>query len=170
MNFIGEETIDLVLENFSGDEDFFKGNIRVIHTSSDAPPVNVKLNGDVAISNLDYANSSGYVSVDADDYNIAVEGIIPGGNIDVITVPGFNVAERSRTTIIATDDVASIAPLVVADSAAKPNGNEVALRVVHASAAADDIVSSVDVYVTGPTDDINSVNPVQEVLAAHLSQ
>ncbi|NNF97636.1 MAG: DUF4397 domain-containing protein, partial [Halobacteria archaeon] len=136
-----------------------QGSIRVLHTSPDAPPVNVKLDGVVAISDLDYAQSSGFVDVDAKDYTIAVEGIIPSGNADVITVPGFTVAEDDRTTIIAADVVASIAPLVVSDSAATPAGTEVALRVVHTSPTAAAAVASVDVYVTAPGISINSISP-----------
>ncbi len=143
------------------DEILFKpqGSIRVVHTSPDAPPVNVKLNGDEVISNLDYAQSSGFLDVDARSYTIAVEGIIPGGNLDVITIPGFTVAEGNRSTIIAVDNVASIGPLVVSDSASVPDDNEVALRVLHASPAADGIVATVDIYVTDPGIDLNAVSP-----------
>ena len=136
-----------------------QGSIRVLHASPDAPPVNIKLDGSVAISNLDYGQSTGYVSLDAQNYDIAVEGIIPDGNLDVISVPGFTLVENDRTTIIATDVVANINPLVVSDSAAAPAANEVALRVVHASPAAAAIVANVDVYVTGVNDDINTANP-----------
>ncbi|MGB5427341.1 MAG: DUF4397 domain-containing protein, partial [Gammaproteobacteria bacterium] len=73
------------------DDDPVTGSIRVVHASPDAPPVNVKLDGNAAISDLDYAQSTGFVSIAANDYDVAVEGIIPGGNLDVITVPGFTV-------------------------------------------------------------------------------
>jgi len=143
----------------SGNDDPVTGSIRVVHASPDAPPVNVKLDGNAAISDLDYAQSTGFVSIAAKDYDVAVEGIIPGGNLDVITVPGFTVGRSSRTTVIATDVVASIAPLVVFDSAVTPASDEVALRVVHASPAAASIVAEVDVYVTSPGDDINAASP-----------
>ena len=39
-----------------------QGSIRVLHASPDAPPVNVKLDGNVSISDLDYAQSSGNYS------------------------------------------------------------------------------------------------------------
>jgi hypothetical protein len=142
-----------------GNDDPVTGSIRVVHAAPDAPQVNVKLDGNVAISELDYAQSTGFVKIDAKSYDIAVEGIIPGGNMDVITVPGFTVEKNDRTTVIATDVVASIAPLVVFDSAATPASDEVALRVVHASPAAAAIVAEVDVYVTSPGDDINAASP-----------
>jgi hypothetical protein len=142
-----------------GNDDPDTGSIRIVHASPDAPPVNVKLDGSAAISELDYAQSSGFVDIDAKNYDIAVEGIIPGGNLDVINVPGFTVDSNDRTTVIASDVVASIEPLVVFDSAATPANDEVALRVVHASPAAAMIVAEVDVYVTSPGDDINAASP-----------
>ncbi|HEY5740212.1 MAG TPA: hypothetical protein VIW27_10835 [Gammaproteobacteria bacterium] len=41
--------------------------LRVIPASHDAPPVNLKLNGSVALSGLDYAASTGFVDVANDD-------------------------------------------------------------------------------------------------------
>jgi len=136
-----------------------QGSIRVLHASPDAPPVNVKLDGNVSISDLDYAQSSGFVNVRAKDYDVTVEGIIPGDNVDVIDVVGFTVAKNDRTTVIATDVVASITPIVLSDSDATPASDEVALRVVHASPAAAGLVAAVDVYVTAPGDNINAASP-----------
>jgi len=142
------------------DDDSPSAQLRVIHGSPDAPPVNIKVDGEVAISDLDYAESTGYVSVEAlVPYDIAVEGIIPGGNQDVITVDDFELAEGDRTTVIAVDPVADIEPLVVSESAAEPAGDEVALTVVHASPAADGATATVDVYVTEPSTDISTVGP-----------
>ena len=49
-----------------------QGAIRILHASPDAPPVNVKLDGMVAISDLDYAQSTGFVSIAAKDYDEAL--------------------------------------------------------------------------------------------------
>lgn len=153
-------SLALMLTGCDDDENFIpQGSLRVLHTSPDAPPVNVKLDGKAIINDLDYANSSGFDDVLAKSYDIVVEGIVPGGNVDVITVPGFPVADGDRTTIIAADVVASIEPLVVSDSAATPASDEVALRVVHASPAAAGAAATVDVYVTAPGDDINAASP-----------
>lgn len=147
----------------SGDDDddnSASAQLRVIHGSPDAPPVNIKIDGEVSISDLGYAESTGYVSVEASvPYDIAVEGIIPGGNQDVITVDDFELAEGDRTTVIAVDAVADIEPLVVSESAAEPGSDEVGVTVVHASPAADGATATVDVYVTDPSTDINSAAP-----------
>lgn len=130
-------------------------SVRVIHASQDAPPVNVLVDGAVAIQNLDYAASSGFLSLTAGSVDIVVEGIVPGGNIPVISATGLNLPENSRTTVIAVDPVATIEPLLVPDSASAPGNDQVALQVVHASPAAP----AVDIYVTAPGDDINAATP-----------
>jgi hypothetical protein len=152
----------VALTGCDSDSESAQAALRIIHGSPDAPAVNAKLNGAAAIADIDYAESTGYVNVDADTYEIAVEGIIPGGNADVITVPGVDLAQDSRTTIVAVDAVASIEELVVADSAAIPTSDEVALQVLHASPAAEAATGAdgVDIYVTAFGTDINTEMPV----------
>lgn len=130
-------------------------DIRVLHASPDAPPVNIWLNGAEAISDLDYAESSGYATLDVGLYDIDVEGILPGDNAVVIDVDGFSLVEDDMATVIAVGDVANIEPLVVYESAAMPTETEVGVTVVHASAAAP----AVDIYVTAPGEDITMLDP-----------
>jgi len=137
------------------DNDDETAQLRVIHASPDAPAVNVKLNSRVRISDLDYARSSGFLEIDSGSQDVAVEAIIPGGNADVITVPGFEFGENGRYTIMAVDNTSVIQALVVDESAAVPAADEVAIAVLHASPAA----TTVDVYVTGADDSIDSINP-----------
>ena len=130
-------------------------DIRVLHASPDAPAVNIVINGDVAIEDLDYAESSGYATLDAGAYDIDVEGIIPGGNQVVIDVDALELAGDSMSTVIALNDVANIEPLVVPESAAEPTETEVGVTVVHAAAAAP----AVDVYAVDPGADITMLDP-----------
>lgn len=123
-----------------------KSEIRIIHASPDAPAVNASLTGVQAVSDLDYAQSTGYVTVDAASYDITVEGIVPSGNLEVISVPGFPLSSDARQTVIAVNTLSAISPLVVSDSAGIPRADEVAIRVVHASPTA----GSVDAFVTAP--------------------
>ena len=131
------------------------GFIQVVHASPDAPAVNVLLNGSAAIEGLDYGETSGFAELDAGSYDIAVEGIIPGGNATVIDVSGFTLEENARPTVIAVGRVADIAPLVVNESAAEPADSEVALTVTHAAPDAP----RVDVYLSAPEDDFASLSP-----------
>lgn len=132
------------------------GKIRVLHTSPDAPKVDVLLNNEPTVSELDYAVSSGYTEVDAQTYEVAVQAITPGGNVEVINVPALTVAKDSKTTILAVGTVSEETPsdipleaITVGDSASSPRGNQVAIRVVHASPTAGTL-GNVDIYVTAP--------------------
>jgi len=137
-----------------------KTNIRIIHASADAPPVDIKLNGSVAAPKLDYPVSTGFVSIDAGTYDVAVDAIVPGGNLEgVITVDGITFAKDQRTTVVAIGDVAdtSISEFVAAESAATPAADEVAISVLHAATAVAG--SDVAVYVTEFDADISSTAP-----------
>jgi len=129
--------------------------LRVIHTSPDAPAVNVDVGNVTAISELDYAESSGYLNVAAGSNDIIVEAIIPGGNTDVISVADFQLDANVRYTVLAVDNTADIEALVANESAVDPGSDEVAVAVVHASPAA----GLVDVYVTALGADISTVDP-----------
>ncbi|MBY6190837.1 DUF4397 domain-containing protein [Microbulbifer agarilyticus] len=138
----------------AAEEPAASGFIQVVHASVDAPAVNVLLNGSVAIEGLDYAETSGFAELDTGSYDIAVEGIIPGGNAAVIEVAGFSIEENARPTVIAVGNVADIAPLVVNESASEPAETEVALTVTHAAPDAP----RVDVYLSAPEDDFASLS------------
>lgn len=136
------------------DSDNETASLRVIHTSPDAPAVNVKLDDSTEISNLDYAESSGFVSINSGLRDIDVEAIIPGGNADVISIDNFEFSENTRYTVLAVDNTNNIEALVANESASMPASNEVSIAVIHASPDAP----AVDVYVTGANTDINTVD------------
>ncbi len=130
--------------------------VRVIHASPDAPAVNIRLNDNEVVTALDYGASTGFATITAGPTDIAVEGIIPGGNADVITVPAFDFVADTRNTILAINDVATIAPLVVEESATTPAATDVAIAVVHAAPTAP----PVDIFVTDPGVDITGMMPL----------
>ncbi len=146
---------DPIVEEVVMPEEPMVADIRVLHASPDAPAVNIWINGEVAIEDLDYAESSGYARLDAGSYDIDVEGIIPSGNAVVIDVDGLELGADSMSTVIAVNDVANIEPLVVPASAAMPTETEVGVTVVHAAAEAP----AVDVYVVDPGADITMLDP-----------
>jgi hypothetical protein len=136
-------------------DDTDKTNLRVIHASADAPPVDIKLNGGVAVPNLDYPESTGFVSINAGTYDVAVDAIVPGGNLEgVITVNDIAFAKDQRYTVVAIGDVASISEFVAEETASSPAADEVGISVLHAATAA----GNVDVYVTAPGVTLGSVN------------
>ncbi len=145
---------------FSGcsDDATDKTNIRIIHASADAPAVDIKLNDAVAAPGLDYPQSTGFVSIDAGSYDVAVDAIIPGGNLEgVITVDDITFAKDQRYTIVAIDDTDMIGEFIAEESAATPGAGEVAISVLHAATSVEG--TNVDVYVTTPGADITSTAP-----------
>ncbi|MFC6685736.1 DUF4397 domain-containing protein [Marinobacter koreensis] len=61
---------------FGGDSSS-KTSVRVVHASSDAPAVNVRVDGDTVVSGADYKQAA-VLKPDAGTTSIAVDGILPG--------------------------------------------------------------------------------------------
>ena len=138
--------------------------LRALHASPDAPLVNIWIDEAAALTDVDFNEGSGFVGVglaenvteDGADVRVRVEGIIPGGNADVLdaTLP-FDFG--TETTVIASGSIEenTFAPIIITNEA----GEEIAdgsfrAQVVHASPSAP----AVDVYVTALDGDL--VNPV----------
>lgn len=139
-------------------DDASKSNIRIIHASADAPAVDIKLNGAVAAPGLDYPQSTGFVSINAGTYDVAVDAIVPGGNLEgVITVDGISFAKDQRYTVVAIDDTDNIGEFIAEESASTPGADEVAISVLHAATSVEGI--NVDVYVTAPGANITGTSP-----------
>jgi hypothetical protein len=139
-------------------DDTDKSNIRIIHASADAPAVDIKLNDAVAAPGLDYPQSTGFVSINAGTYDVAVDAIVPGGNLEgVITVDGITFAKDQRYTVVAIDDTDNIVEFIAEESAATPAADEVAVSVLHAATSVEGI--NVDVYVTAPGANIIGTEP-----------
>lgn len=138
------------------DDGSMKSDLRVIHASDDAPTVNVNVGKKTVISDLNYAESSGYVEVRSGTRKVVVEANILGGNADVITVKRFEFERDSRYNILAINKAANIDALVVEESAANPGIDEVAIAVVHAAPVAGEV----EIFVTGPNDPITAAAPI----------
>lgn len=158
----------LALAGCAAEDDDYS-DLRVIHASKDAPPVNVRVGARTQVKNLDYGESSGFVRVRSGTRKLAVEAIIPGGNADVIVVERFEFEDDARYTVLAVNDTADIEPLVVAlrdddeddddssdDDVGDRSADNIGLTVVHAATAAS---FPVDVYLTGPDDSIAGIDP-----------
>lgn len=129
-----------------------KAMVRVFHASSDAPSVNLWVNDAEVASDLDYQQSTGYLSLDEGTYNVAVEGNIPGGNAVVIGPVDLMLAGNTDYDVIAVNSVGNIEPLVLSDTGSLSDTAKVRVRVAHLAAAAP----AVKVFVTAPGADLAS--------------
>ena len=139
--------------------DSSSAHIRVLHASSDAPAVNVKLNGNVALSDVDYGVSSGLIELDAASYDIAVEGITSNSLVEVINAPGQTLGADTIYEIVATGDLSTIKPVIVARDT-NFDSSKARVSILH---AADD-APQVDIHVTSPNAPLSA-----ETVAASLS-
>lgn len=145
---------------FDSDSDSKDTSVRVVHASSDAPPVNVRfgsgstLSSSPVVSGADYKQAA-VLSPRAGSSSIAIDGILPGG--DTTTVIDADASFRFDThyDVIAVGKVgdSSIAPLILADDGSRDSASSVRLRVAHLSPDAEAAAAGpVDVFVTAAGD------------------
>ena len=127
-------------------------SIRVLHASPDAPNVDVLVDNQVVLSDVSYKQASDFLSVLVGTRNVKVNA---AGTSTTVIDADLTLAFNSFTTIIATNFLAQIEPLVLPDENTPPSGNLLKIRVVHSAPSAP----PVDVYVTAPGEDINAATP-----------
>jgi len=111
-------------------------SVRVLHAISDAPRVNVYLDDNQVLNDVDFRVGSGYLPVIAGTYDVRVEAIVPGGNIDVITVEDFEFAADTASTLVAVGDISDgsgASPLPIGEPTEAIAAGNLRLRVTHAS-------------------------------------
>ena len=137
------------------DDDPATTSVRVLHASSDAPAVNVRVNGDVVVPGADYKQAA-VLAPSAGLADIAVDGLLPGGEtVTVISADGVSLRSDTKYDVIAVGKVGddTIEPLILADDGARDDANSARLRVVHLSPEAQTAAAGpVDVYVTASGD------------------
>lgn len=129
--------------------------VRVIHGVSDAPPVNVGIDGDVAIAGADF-KEAGVLNPAVGSYSVTVDGLLPGNATTTVIGPAdLTFEEGIQYDIIASGSVGSdtVEPIVLADDGERTDPASVRLRVVHLSPYAEQAAGGpVDVYLTLASD------------------
>lgn len=132
--------------------------LRVLHASPDAPKVNVLVDGDAVLEAVDYKTGSAFLELDAGSYDIAVEGIVPGGNVTVIDLPDTGLEGNTDYSVLVVGNVgdATLEPLVIENPETAVGGGNVRVQVVHGAPGAP----AVDVYFTAPGADLGGEAPL----------
>lgn len=128
--------------------------LRVVHASPDAPNVDVLVDGGAVLTNVPFGAASDYLEVNPDRYQVQV--VPAGATTPVVIDASLTLNPGGSYTVLATGELAEIAPLVLGDDRSEPAAGQVKIRVVHAAPAA----AGVDVYATAPGADINTATPV----------
>jgi Domain of unknown function (DUF4397) len=107
--------------------------IRVIHSSPDAPAVDVYANGAKVLSDVPYLASSGYLPVPAGAYTfeVFVAGANPDSDAPVLTIPA-DLEAGVDYTVVALNEVASIEAAVFVDDNSAPAAGKAHISVIHA--------------------------------------
>ncbi|WP_117235216.1 DUF4397 domain-containing protein [Vibrio maerlii] len=125
-------------------------NLQAVHASSDAPRANVLINGTKELDSVDYAQASGYLSLDEGSNSIQVDVQLPGGELfTAIPNSTFDLSSDTDYTVMVVGDVAanSVDALVVTRPAdGEADSTTLDLQVVHAAFDIPDV----NVIVTGP--------------------
>lgn len=135
-------------------------NLRVVHDSADAPPVDVYLNDGAtpAIEDLAFPDVVGYVNLAAGSYDISVNAA--NTTTTVIDADGVQLANGSSYTVIALGALANIEPLVLVDNE-RTVATEARVRLVHGATLAGDV----DIYVVAPMAAITGETPAFSAVA-----
>ncbi|WMS88225.1 DUF4397 domain-containing protein [Pleionea litopenaei] len=125
--------------------------VQVLHTSPDAPMVDVYAGGSLLLEDFDYATASERLDVPAGTLNVDVQGILPDGTTPSVIGPvDLTLSEDLLYSVLAIDSVSDIDALVVTRSTTAVSSGNFRAQVVHAAPDAP----MVDVYVTAPGADL----------------
>lgn len=145
-------TLALALVGCGSSSNVSVTRLRVVHTSPDAPQVDVLVDDKRELSNVPYKASSPYLNLISGTRNVKVNA---AGTATSVINANLTLATNADTTVLATGRLASIAPLVLTDNNTAPSAGNIKLRLVHAAPGAP----SVDIYVTAPNASLASATP-----------
>jgi hypothetical protein len=126
--------------------------VRYVHTSPDAPAVNIRNGATTIAERLDYKQATPVFRQPAGTVAVGVDALLPGGTATVLGPTDLTLAPNTSYTVLAVGQVgsATLAPLVVSQATAGQNPSYVRANVLHAAPNAP----AVDVYVTDPSADL----------------
>lgn len=119
--------------------------VRVVHLSPDAPNVDVRVDGGLAISNLAFREFTDYVDLPAGTYQVQVEPAGSGNNGPFVIDAMLTLDAGTDYTVIASDILDNITPVVLVDDNTAPAAGLGHVRFFHGSPDAP----AVDIALTG---------------------
>jgi len=132
--------------------------VRVINASPDAGPLDFYFQSTLGVDSLPYSFANPYVFVQSGTVDLAVRshGAI---NLLLESAPTFSVG--SFYTYAVTGTSASLSSVLLTDDTTAAPSGSFKLRMVHLAPAGP----AMDLYYTGPTDDITAATPIATAVA-----
>lgn len=136
-------------------------DIQVLHASSDAPAVNVLFNESTIAEGADYKDGTGRAQIVVGTYPVQVDALLPSGPAPVIGPLDIAFEADTIYTIVALGDTTEGAerafePLVLTQPRTAVTAGSARVFVLHGAS----IAGEVDVFVTGPDDEIAGTDPL----------
>jgi hypothetical protein len=117
--------------------------VRVVHASPDAPAVDILVDDQVVFSNAPFEGITAFAEVPAGTYNVKV--VPAGATTPVVIEDNLTLAAAMDYTVIATDFLANISPIILSADGGAPVAGNAWVRFFHGSPDAP----AVDIAVTG---------------------
>lgn len=119
-------------------------NLRVLHLSPDAPPVDIFLNQAAmpAVSNLAFQSGTQYLPVAPASYRVDISANGSSANQSVLNVPSLTLEGDRSYTAVAYGPLASARVLALVDDASGLSSGNIRVRAVHTASA----VGQVDIW------------------------
>ncbi len=134
-----------------------KPELQVVHAIADAPAVNVKANGNLLLSDVDFTAASAESEVDAASYDISVEAILPDGSTSTVDALSASFTAANETNYLAVAigrlaDSDSVSLKLISNPDKDIADGNTRVQVLHAAPA----VGMVDIYVTAPAAELGT--------------
>ncbi len=117
--------------------------VRVVHASPDAPAVDVWVEGSLVFENVAFEDITDLVEVPAGTYNVQV--VPHGSTMPVVIEADLDLAAATDYTVVATDFLANITPIIMTAGGGTPADGNAWVRFFHGSPDAP----AVDIAVAG---------------------
>ncbi len=125
-------------------------DVRVIHAATDAPDVNIRVNGEAveALQGVPFGSGSSFLRLRADRYDVDVDALAAAGVIDGAISESLTLERDTQTTVIAAGLLAddSFGPQVIVNQRSLVPSDSTRVQVVHAAPGAPEV----SVFVTAP--------------------
>ncbi|MDO3722907.1 DUF4397 domain-containing protein [Marinobacter sp. chi1] len=141
---------------FFEEDDPKKSSVRVIHASSDAPPVDVRLGRDREIEGLDYKEGVLFTP-NVGSSQMSINADLPGSQRETILTSTYSFRQDRKYDFFVVGNVSneSIKPIVLTDDLETEAGDQTRVRVVHLSPDAQAAARNVDVYLSDADDELD---------------